>query len=204
MATIERVWCGKFSQACAEKREGKQPSGSEKWVPCVEYWNSDPVLWPVKGIWLNVWGDVDVPELGWGESCCEGAGTYFKTRLFVLVKALRWQQHHWWFVMDKDWRVGLTHPLWWPRGGPGASLLLRMSSQHGAHWSRAFYFNTVFPNALLLSLSLSSSVSASVSFFSLSLYTPPSKKPQECCTAARKKKGHASFTVSPPLSAVPE
>lgn len=128
LATMERVWCGKFSQACAEKREGKQRSGSEKWVPCVEYWNSAPVLWPVKGIWLNVWGDVDMPELGWGESCCEGAGTYFKTRLFVLVKALRWQQHHWWFVMDTalktgDWRVGLTHPPLVAPGGEGAGAL---------------------------------------------------------------------------------
>ena len=46
-----------------------------------------PVLWPVKGICLNVWGDADLSEHGWGERDRAGAGTYFKTWLFVLVKA---------------------------------------------------------------------------------------------------------------------
>lgn len=95
----------------------------------------------------------------------------------------------------QDWRLELTQPL---PGGPEAGLLHRMSSQHGADWSHAFLFQLTLFLCAALSLPLPQCLC-------LFLLVPlPPKKPQECCMAARKKKGHASFTVSPPLSAVPE
>lgn len=191
-----------FHSVCREERRQTAFRG-EKWVPCVECWTSAPVLWPVKGKCLKVWGDMNLPECGWGESCCEGVGTYFKTWLFVLVKAygdssttgdLSWTQPS---------RLGIgglikhTPSLVAP-GAPGAGLLYRLSSHYRTDWSHTFLFHlTLFLCAALL-LPLSQRLCL------FCLVPLPPKKPQECCMAARKKKGHASFTVSPPLSAVPE
>lgn len=161
-------------------------------VPCVK-------LWPVKGILLNVWADMDVPKCGWGERGCEGAGTYSKARLFVLVKAhgdssttgdLSWTQP------SSETGELSSHTSSLVAPGPQGLLSCTGCPVNRADWSHAFYFNLLFSSAPLC-FSLCFSV-----FFCL-VPLPP-KKPQECCTTARKKKGHASFTVSASLSAVPE
>lgn len=93
----------------------------------------------------EMWMCLSVDEV---EGPVKGAGTYFKTRLFVLVKAhcdssstgdLSWTQPS----SKTGGSSSYTHtPL---PGGPGASrarLLHRMSSQHRTEWSHAFFMST--------------------------------------------------------------
>lgn len=106
LATVECVWCGKFSQVCAEERKGRQHWGvkSESPVYCVglQPWSYD--LWREC---LKIWADLDVPEGGWSESWCEGGQvTYFKNLAVCLGQGLWWQQHHWWFVFDIAMETG--------------------------------------------------------------------------------------------------
>lgn len=133
-ATMELThWCGKYSQACVRRKENAGSVEAEKWVPCVQA--TAPVLWPVKGICLNLWGDMDVPQCGWGERGHEGAGTYFKTRLFVLVRThgdssntgdLSWTR-----PSSETWRVELHTPPWWPQGLWGWSFAQNVQSTQG-------------------------------------------------------------------------
>lgn len=151
--------------------------GGEKWVPCVERWTSAPVLWPVKGICLKVWGDMDVPECGWGESCCERAGTYFKTWLFVLVKAYG--------DSSTTGDLSCTQPSRLETGelsshspslvalGPlGLVSCTGCPVNTGLTGAMLFYFNSLF-SYVLLSLSLCLNVCV---FFSLSLYPPKNRR----------------------------
>lgn len=99
----------------------------------------------------EMWMCLSVDEV---EGPVKGAGTYFKTRLFVLVKAhcdssstgnLSWTQPS----SKTGGSSSYTHtPL---PGGPGASrarLLHRMSSQHRTEWSHAFFYvNLLFSSA---------------------------------------------------------
>lgn len=90
-----------------------------------------------------------------------------------------------------------TPPPWWPRGLWGWSLAQDVqSTQDWLEPCFLFQLTLFFYGALFLPLSQCLCL--------FRLVPLPPKKPQECCTAARKKKGHASFTVSPSLSAVPE
>lgn len=162
-----------FHSVCREERRQTAFRG-EKWVPCVVCWTSAPVLRPVKGKCWKVWGDMNLPECGWGESCCEGVGTYFKTWLFVLVKAygdssttgdLSWTQPS---------RLGIgglikhTPSLVTPWGPWCWSLIQDVQSLQDWLEPCFFYFNSLF-SCVLLSFSLCLNVCI---FFALSLYPP--------------------------------
>lgn len=186
---------------CAEEGKRRQRWEGEKWVPCVERWTATPVLWPVKGIWLNVWGDMDVPEHRWGERAVRGQVLILKhgclswSRPTVTAAPLVICLRHS-YQMRLESRAH-TPPPWWPQGPWGWTFA--QDVQLTQDWLEpCFFISTHFfssPKHFLL-------LSQCLCLFRL-VPLPP-KKPQECCMAARKKKGHASFTVSPSLSAVPE
>lgn len=157
-----------FHSVCWEERRQTAFRG-EKWVPCVACWTSAPVLRPVKGKCSKVCRDMNLPECGWGESCCEGVGTYFKTWLFVLVKAygdssttgdLSWTQPS---------RLGIgglikhTPSLVAPWGSWCWSLIQDVQSLQD--WLEpCFFFFFISTHSLLVCCSPSLSVSTSVSF----------------------------------------
>lgn len=69
------MWCGECSQwvfVWSGERSRAEKGG--------------PLLWPGKKMCWDVWEDVDLSALRWGERMWDGAGTDFKTRLFVLVQ----------------------------------------------------------------------------------------------------------------------
>lgn len=142
-------------------------------VPCLKRWTTALGLWPVKGIFLSVWADMDVPECGWGERGCEGAGTYFKAWLFVLVKAhgdssntgdLSWTQPSSETGEVSSYTPSLMAP------GPLGLLSCSACPVYRADWSHAFYFNLLFSSAPLC-FSLCFSV-----FFALSLCPPKNRR----------------------------
>lgn len=158
-----------FHSVCWEESRQTAFRG-EKWVPCVPCWTSAPVLRPVKGKCSKVCRDMNLPECGWGESCCEGVGTYFKTWLFVLVKAygdssttgdLSWTQPS---------RLGIggvaqAHPL--PGGPLGPLVLVSYTGcpvTTGLTGAMLFFFFFISTHSFLVCCSPSLSVSTSVSF----------------------------------------
>lgn len=141
--------------------------------PLCKRWTTAPVLWPVKGICLNVWTDMDVPECGWGERDCEGAGTYFKTWLFVLVKThsdssttgdLSWTRP------SSETGELSSHTPSLVAPGPLGLLSCTGCPVIRADWSHAFYFNLLF-SSMPLCFSLCFSV-----FFALSLCPPKNRR----------------------------
>lgn len=150
----------------------------------------------------EMWMCLSVDEV---EGPVKAAGTYFKTRLFVLVKAhcdssstgdLSWTQPS----SKNGGSSSYTHtpPSLVAPGPPGPVFCTGCPVNTGLSGAMPFlcqlalFFCTTYPPPPFW---------VSV-FFVLSLCPP--KKPQERSTPARKKKGHTSFTVSPSLSAVPE
>lgn len=70
---------------CAEERERRQGWEGEKWVPCVERYSSSPMT--CEGNMLERVRRYGRAFVRMRLKGCEAAGTYFKTWLYVLVKA---------------------------------------------------------------------------------------------------------------------
>lgn len=129
-----------FTSVCWGERR-QTAFGGEKWVPCAVCWIWALVLWPVKGICLEVWGDMDVWtrwKLGWGGQVLilkHGCLSWSRPAVTAAPLVIYLGRSH------QDWRLeswAHTPPLPGDFGAPGAGLLHRMSSQCGADWSHAF------------------------------------------------------------------
>lgn len=143
---------------------------------------------------------------GRGESWVEGAGTYFKTWLFVLVKAcgdssttgdLSWTQ-----PSRPETGELSSHPpppLSLVTLGPlGLVSCIGCPVNAGLTGAMLFHFSSLISYALL-SLSLCLSVCV---FFSLSLY-PPKNRRSAAWLPGKRRAMPPSLSL-PPLSAVPE
>lgn len=120
--------------------------------------------------------DMNVPHRGWGGMGCEGASTYFKTWLFVLVKAhcdssttgdLSWMQ-----LSSETGALSSCIPLWWPQGLWESCIAQDVQSTQ----------DLLEPSQLAFFLLYSSpSVLVSVSFLPCPLAPPKTTGALHCC-----------------------